>query len=145
MPQPREGRVSFAEIVDSDTNSEGFRLPQRTLHLLRLAHCNGLDDFQLQIVSSEASPCQRVTNVLKQWRISQFRCRDIETQRQGGQLWKLQLPALYSSACFQPQPPIHRYDQPSLLCDFDELPRRNQSSAGTLPADQRLEAGDYVC
>jgi len=142
VAQPAEARIADAEVVDGERNPD---VAQRGQHFFRpglVAHDHRLRDLEFDVLRFDAGVLQGARHHLGEVAPQELHARDVHRDVLEGQA--LVAPAACLGAGGAQHPVTDRHDQSRFLGDVDQLQHRHGAELRVVPAQQRLESGEFA-
>jgi hypothetical protein len=138
--QAGERRIAGPEVVEREREAPRMQLRQDLLGPVGVRHGRGLGDLDHHVVRVDGAGAKLRDQLLGEPRGPELARREVEPDAEvepiGG-------PGRTLTRELGDHPVADRFDQPELLGERDELPRREQAAAGVTPSNEGLERLDH--
>src|SRR3954469_19712271 len=138
--QARQGRVAGAEVVEQDADAELAQALERRARRGDVLEEDALGDLEAEAAGLEAAARERPLHLAEELGPGELAARHVDGDAEVGGVREALAPGGDLGGRLLEHPAAERRDEAGLLGQADELGRADDAVAGTVPADERLDA-----
>ena len=142
--QVAERGEAGAEVVDAEADAKRFELGEDADGVFGVGHADALGDLETEGVGIDAGVVEDLLDLLDEVGSSELPCGEIDADRERLRARELLVPAVHGAAGLAEDPGVEEEDEAGVLGDADELVGIDELGGGLAPADEGLEADDFV-
>src|SRR5260370_28827623 len=136
-------RISGAEIIDAQLNTQSFQLSEYCNGHFRILHNRTLRDLKLQVSRIKVGVLQYCSNLAHQPRLRHLFSGEIYAHEERAVHGRLPLPLDELSAGSLKDPVAERQNKSLLFRHSNELGRTNHPAFRVLPPYQRFKSAEF--